>query len=126
MGKTMFYIFTRIVDALVFISEKTGISYNQVNIILYYMLIPLSWAVILDIYIGIPLTSLVILLIWMLLLISKRGHFHEWCDTAFNYSMAFINYFNRWGGNYILNSVIICVVFPILVYTGLIWLVVIK
>ena len=126
MGKTMLYIFTRIVDALVFISGKTGISYNQVNIILYYMLIPLSWAVILDIYIGIPLTSLVILLIWTLLLLGKRGHFHEWCETAFYRSVAFINYFNRWGGNYILNSVTICVVFPILVYTGLIWLVVIK
>ena len=34
-------------------------------------------------------------------------------------SVDFLNYFNRWGGNYILNSVVICVAIPILIYIAL-------
>lgn len=80
----------------------------------------------LDKYIGLPLTTGALLYIWIGIRIGTWGHFHEWCDWAFMRSVDFLNYFNHWGGNYVLNSVIICVVIPVLVYAGLALMLIMK
>ena len=43
------FIFNVIAESLAFIGEKTGLTYNEINIITYYFLIPLSWFFLLDI-----------------------------------------------------------------------------
>lgn len=101
-------------------------TYNEVNVLAYYLLIPLSWTIMLDMYIGLPLTTGALLYIWIGIKIGTWGHFSAWCDWAFMRSVDFLNYFNRWGGNYVLNSVIICVVIPVLVYAGLIGLLMLR
>lgn len=47
---------------------------------------------------------------------SAYRFFGKWCDFVFRASQAFLCLLNRWGGNYVLNSVVICVVIPILNY----------
>ena len=101
-------------------------TYNEVNVLAYYLLIPLSWTIMLDMYIGLPLTTGALLYIWIGIKIGTWGHFSAWFDWAFMRSVDFLNYFNRWGGNYVLNSVIICVVIPVLVYAGLIGLLMLR
>ena len=96
-----------------------GITYNAINIIVYYMLIPLSWTIILDIYIQYPLFTYTLVVVWIGIMIGIRGKFITWSDWAYNKSVDFLNYFNRWGGNYVLNSVVICVVVPIAIYVTL-------
>ena len=91
---------------------------------LYYMLIPLSWTIMLDIYIQYPLFSYTLVVVWIGIMIGIRGKFITWSDWAFNKSVDFLNYFNRWGGNYVLNSVVICVVVPVAIYVVLILLIV--
>lgn len=54
------------------------------------------------------------------------GRFRKWSDWAFMRSVDFLNFFNRWGGNYVLNSVIICVIVPMLIYVGLFLLLIMK
>lgn len=114
-------IFNRSND-IVGIARATHLTYNQINVILYYLLIPLSWTIMLDCWIGLPVTTAVLLCVWLGIFIATRKFFKEWCDWVFKDSVDFLNYFNRWGGNYILNSVIICVIIPILIYIGLILL----
>lgn len=97
-----------------------GLTYNEVNILTYYLLIPLTWTIMLDICIGLPLSTDALLYTWIGIRIGTWGHFREWSDWAFMRSVDFLNYFNRWGGNYVLNSVIICVVIPIIIYAGLV------
>lgn len=41
-------IFRYVADSLEWIGGKTGLTYNEVNILLYYFIIPLSWAIMLD------------------------------------------------------------------------------
>lgn len=118
--------FRLVATVLYNIGQLFDMTYNEVNVLAYYLLIPLTWTAMLDICIGLPLTTGALLYIWIGIRIGTWGHFREWCDWAFMRSVDFLNYFNRWGGNYVLNSVIICVVIPIIIYAGLAWMLVIK
>ncbi len=117
MTQSIFYI---VAKSLYRIGCKCGLTYNEVNILVYYLLIPLSWCVMLDLWLELPITSVTLIFIWIGIFIATRHIFREWCDWRFQDSVDFLNWFNRWGGNYILNSVIICVVVPLLIYAALI------
>ena len=114
--------FAVVANSLLFIGKETGLTYNEVNILVYYLLIPLSWTVMFDCWVALPITSAALMCVWIGIFIATRHTFREWCDRAFQDSVNFLNWFNRWGGNYVLNSVIICVLLPLLVYGMLIWL----
>lgn len=115
-------IFNIVAQSLLWIARKTGLTYNEINILVYFLLIPLSWAIMFDCWLGIPLTTAALLCIWTGIFIATRHMFSIWCDRAFMYSVDFLNWFNRWGSNYVLSSVIICVVLPIAIYVFLIML----
>ena len=112
-------IFRKVADTLYNASTVIGITYNEINIIVYYLLIPLTWTIMLDGWLGTPITTYALIFMWMGIKIGTWGRFKDWSDWAFMRSVVFLNYFNRWGGNYVLNSVIICVLVPIFIYIGL-------
>ena len=119
MNDVISSIFRKVADALYNASTVIGITYNEINIIVYYLLIPLTWTIMFDIWLAIPITTYTFIFIWLGIKIGTWGNFREWSDWAFMRSVDFLNYFNRWGGNYVLNSVIICVIVPVLIYMGL-------
>ena len=119
MIKTIFSIVALSLNKL---ATLLHLTYNEINIIVYYLLIPLTWTIMLDFYIGTPITTYTLIFIWFGIKIGTWGRFREWSDWAFMCSVDFLNYFNRWGGNYVLNSVIICVLVPLFIYIGLIFL----
>ena len=119
------HIFDLVANALKRIASAFGLTYNQINIIVYYFVIPLSWAVMLDLYLHKPVASLVVVAVWMFILLYKWRCFSEWCDWLFDRSVQFLLYFNRWGGYYYLTSVIICVVVPLLIYGVLVYLLIV-
>lgn len=119
-------IFRKVADALIYGASAMDITYNEINIIVYYLLIPLTWTIMLDFFIGTPVTTYALIFIWFGIKIGTWGRFHEWSDWAFIRSVDLLYFFNRWGGNYVLNSVIICVLVPILIYIGLILLMLTK
>ena len=113
-------IFNIVAQTLLSIGRACGLTYYEVNILVYYLLIPLSWCIMFDSWLGLPVTTFALTFIWIGIFIATRHIFREWCDRLFQDSVGFLNWFNHWGGNYILNSVIICVVVPLLIYVGLI------
>ena len=115
-------IFDLVANVLNQTASALGMTYNQINIVVYYLVIPLSWAVMLDLYIHMPIASLVVGAVWMFILLYKWRSFSEWCDWLFDKSVQFLLYFYRWGGYYNLTSVIICVVIPLLIYGMLVYL----
>ena len=119
MKKIISIIFYVVMIVLRRLAACFSITYNAINIIVYYMLIPLSWTIMLDIYIQYPLFTYTLVVVWIGIMIGIRGKFITWSDWAYNKSVDFLNYFNRWGGNYVLNSVVICVVVPIAIYVTL-------
>ena len=112
-------IFVKVAMALYRGAQRLGITYNEINILVYYLLIPLTWTIMVDFLIGTPMTTSALLLVWAGIRIGTVGRFSEWCDWAFMRSVDFLNYFNRWGGSYHLNSVVICVAIPIVIYIAL-------
>lgn len=115
-------IFSIVANSLLWVGRMTGLTYNEVNILVYSLLIPLSWTIMFDCIIKKPYTTAALSFIWLGIFIATRHTFREWCDWAFQDSVDFLNWFNCWGGNYVLNSVIICVLVPLVVYGVLIYL----
>jgi hypothetical protein len=103
------------------IAKVTGLTYNEVNIIIYYLLIPLSWAVMIDFITMLPLLSPMYIVGWIVFLWKDPMRFRDRCDWAFGKSVDFLLWFKKIGWNYIVSSVIICVVVPALVYAELIY-----
>ena len=106
------------------LAKLTGLTYREINIIVYYLIIPLSWCIMLDYIMGLPITTPIWILLWIYIFWSKRKFFRKWCDVAFQLSVDFLLKFQRIGWNYWVASVIIGVVVPIIIYAVLILLMV--
>lgn len=103
------------------IAKMTGATYNEVNIIVYYLLIPLSWTVMIDYITKMPFLTPIYIIGWVIFLWKDPMKFRSRCDWAFQKSVDFLLYFKKIGWNYIVSSVIIGVVVPLLIYVELIY-----
>ena len=121
MRKTMDKTFWFVANSLNRIAYNTNTTYNEVNIIVYYLIIPLTWAAMADIIIGYPVFVILTILVWSIIFYKTRNCFREWCDVGFRKSQDFLFCFKRIGWNYIVASVIICVIVPLIIYGFLIW-----
>ena len=103
------------------IAKLTGLTYNEVNIIVYYLIIPLTWTLMIDYLTKMPFLTPMIIIGWIIFLWKDKMKFRGCCDWAFDKSVDFLLYFKKIGWNYIVSSVIICVVVPVLIYVELIY-----
>ena len=110
-------IFNQTAQALHKIAGRTGLTYNAVNIIVYYMIVPLSWMVMLDFIIhSWPILTALWALACLVVIWWHRHDFNQWCDAMFKKSVDFLLWFQRIGWDYYKASVIICVAVPIAIY----------
>lgn len=116
-------IFGAVAGILYLIAKVTGLSYNQINIIVYYGVIPFTWCWMLDSIFGFHFLKIVYALFCVAVILSVKD-FRRFCDRMFNKSVDFLNYFDRWGSDYYLSSMVICVVVPVIIYGVLIGLLV--
>lgn len=114
-------IFAFVAGAELVIAKLTGATYNEVNVVLYYLLIPLSWMVMVDCLTRLPFIMPMFVVAWIIFLLKDRMPFRRRCDWIFGKSADFLLWFKRIGWNYVVSSVIICVVVPILIYIELIY-----
>ena len=121
---TILGVFGIVAASLRLMAKALHMTYNEINIIVYYLIIPLSWCIMLDYIIGLPITTPIWILLWIYIIWSKRKFFKDWCDAAFKLSVDFLLKFKRIGWNYWVASVIIGVVVPIIVYAALILLII--
>ena len=103
------------------IAKLTGTTYNEVNIIVYYLLIPLSWTAMVDYITMMPFLTPMYIIAWVIFLWKDQMKFRDRCNWAFDRSVEFLLWFKKIGWNYVVSSVIICVVVPVLIYVELIW-----
>ena len=109
-------IFTFVAKALNKIASMTHLTYNEINIIVYYLIVPMSWCVMLDFIIHIPIFTSLWSILWIYIFRTKRKFFSQWCDVAFRLSQEFLFSFKKIGWDYWKASVIICVALPLLIY----------
>lgn len=104
-------IFQIVFSLLNWVSRVSGFTYNEVNIIAYYMVLPFAYIILADRILRRHLlkTAYVVCLAVCLLLIRDFESFSNW---LFQKSVDFLLSFQVLGWNYIVASVLICVVFP--------------
>ena len=107
----MSLIFDIVAATLQLISYMTGLSYKEINIIVYYVMAPFLYLALIDriykkhflkIIFGIGVIGLLLYI----------GNFRESSEWLFDKSVMFLLSFERFGLDYVAASVIICVVLP--------------
>ena len=106
-------IFQWIYKLLKWIAEITGFSYNEINIIVYYILIPALFLYLLSrILKNFTIVLTFICFVFVSLLFIKD--FKSFSDQLFKQSVDFLNWFKVIGLNYTQASVVICVFIPLI------------
>ena len=130
LEKYVILIFGAVAAALLWSARKVNLTYNEINVLVYYWAIPATWTLLLDYKMGcgisissysgfFPVLTAALCFAWIGIIIATFRFFRSWCNFVFKASQDFLCVFNRWGGNYILNSVVICVLLPVLFYVFL-------
>jgi len=115
-------IFKLVSNLLQYLAKKTRLSYVEINIIVYYFIIPFTWIILIDML----LNSHYLKLSFMIFTAGFRvgcQNFGTYSIWLFKKSVDFLNYFNRYGSNYVKASVRVCVLVPITIYVILIYLI---
>jgi hypothetical protein len=82
----------------------TRLTYNEINIIVYYFIIPFTWIILLDIIFNFHYLKISFAFFCLGFFVGCRD-FKKYSNWAFNKSVDFLNYFNRFGRNYYKSSV---------------------
>lgn len=109
------FIFQIVANSLSIIGRKMRLTYNQVNIFVYYFIIPFSWLCLLDLIFLFHYLKIAFAIFTLGFFIGCRN-FRTYSDWLFGKSVSFLIYFNRFGSNYVISSVWICVMFPLVIY----------
>ncbi len=106
---------------LKWISKISGLTYHEVNIIVYFIIIP-AFFIFLISKIFKKKALFVGFLILVVLTIIIVPDFAQFSTNLFDKSIGFLKWFDNIGLNYIQASVVICVIIPILIFIFLIYL----
>jgi hypothetical protein len=110
-GKLINFSFFLVVKILLRLAELTKLSYNQINIILYFFAIPFAYLSILDYILHIHYLKLAAFFTILGFFIVCRD-FRAYSDWLFSQSVKFLKYFKRFGLSYESASIWICIVLP--------------
>lgn len=105
-------IFLIVQKSLEWIAKKTQLTYREVNIILYYFLIPFTWTLMIDYVFRLPFVLSIVYCLFSIIVFLSCKNFKKFCDQLFDKSIYFIESF----GNYYTFSVVLCVAVPIVIY----------
>lgn len=103
----------------------TTLSYREINIIVFYIIVPVSWVFLYELpkkKFKYTITLLLVLLICVIV-ISFTSGFEPFSNWFFVKSQDFLNavtFVNNKDLNYVISSVVICVFIPLLIYIPLI------
>lgn len=111
-------IFMIVMGGLQGLAYITGTTYNEVNIFVYYVLIPASWIWLISLKTSRWINLISVILLFTFLLMPLAGYSH---DFAFQKSVDFLNWTAAiFNSNYIDMSVYICVAVVGIIYLILI------
>ena len=86
------------------ISSVSGFTYNEINILIYYFIIPFTWLVLLDVIFHSHIFKIAFVIFALGFIFGCRD-FKTYSDWLFDKSVSFLNYFNIYGSNYVASFV---------------------
>ncbi len=115
----MQWLFSLVANALHKIAFRTGVTYEEINVLVYFILVPLPYLYLLDSRIGGHYLILGFLVLVLAVCISVRP-FSRLSSILFDRSVRFLESFHAVGLNYVQASVVVCVIIPLLALVVLI------
>jgi hypothetical protein len=114
-------LFSIVYGQLHILAYITGISYQEANILVYYILIPYSYLVLVDKIFDFHYLKTAFA-IFLMFTIPLLGNLHTFCDELFEKSADFLLSFEKINLSYTEASVFICVFGVLFIYGLLFWL----
>lgn len=97
----------------------TGLTYEEINVLVYFILVPLPYLYLFDSRIGGHYLVLGFLVLAAAVGVIVRP-FSRLSSILFHHSVRFLESFNAVGLNYVQASVVVCVIVPLLALVVLI------
>jgi len=116
-------IFNGVVKRLLRLASMFKLSYHEINIIVYFFVVPFTWFILLDALFQFHYLKLSFLIFCIGFYVGCTN-FKVFATDLYRKSVQFLMFFNRFGSTYVASSVWICVVLPISIYALLIYLLV--
>src|SRR5215831_4459467 len=111
-------VFRIVADSLNWVASITGFTYNEINIIAYYIILPFIYVTLVDRIFKKHFLKIAYVTAWGVLIILIPN-FRAFSDALFQYSVDFLLLFGHVGLNYVAASVVVCVIFPGLLFAAL-------
>lgn len=114
-------LFAIVYVQLLLLAKITGLSYMEANIVVYYVLIPYSYIVLIDRIFNFHYFKIAFALS-LIITIPLLGNLYAFCNDLFDKSVIFLLHFEKINLPYTEASVFICVFGVLLIYAILLWL----
>lgn len=111
-------LFNAVAHTLNGIASVTGFTYNEINIIAYYLILPFVYVALLDRIIRKHTLKIVYVATWTVILCLIKD-FAAFSNSLFKGSVDFLRRFSHIGLDYVSASVVICVILPGIVFVAL-------
>ena len=110
-------LFDSIVQLFQYICKLTGLQYSELNILVYCLLIPLSWAVIVVFRHRKYLLLLALHIVSVYCYVSFRGELNIWSRQFYAKNVAYLEFFGKnTPQGYVYISLVIGLLVPFLMY----------
>src|ERR1051325_2712479 len=101
-------VFRIVAGSLNWVASVTGFTYNEINIIVYYILVPFIYVALVDRILKKHFLKIIYVVVWAILILCIPD-FKVFSDAFFKHSVDFLLSFGHVGLNYVAASVVICV-----------------
>lgn len=98
-------------------AHRTGLTYHEINIVVYYMVVPMLYLALLDWIMKRHLLKIGYACVILLTVLAVD--FDKFSTWLFDLSVRFLLMFQVVGWNYTVASVVVCVVVPLAVFVVL-------
>ena len=115
----MKFVFDIVAGFLTRVAAATGFTYNEINVIVYFMLIPFVYLALVDRILGCHVAKVAFVFLWIGMLVSGVA-FGSQSDRLFDASVQFLSAFRHVGMSYVVASVVFCVVVPLVILAVLV------
>ena len=103
-------IFKATVRVLESIANYTKSTYRQVNVVIWFFIIPITWLMLIN------NTAAIVYASFCIGIYMGCKSFKTYSNNLFYKSVTFLLYFTRYGMSYEFSSIIFCLVIPALIY----------
>jgi|SRR5882724_277846 len=114
-------VFNIVAQTLNWIASVTGFTYNEINIIAYYIILPFVYVALIDRIMHKHILKVIYVVAWTGALCLTKD-FAAFSNPLFNGSVDFLLMFSHVGLDYVSASVVICVVLPGIAFVALLLL----